>query len=629
MRSLTLRFAHTIAALAAFSDAALVRVPPAFHSARRARPTLLSDETLLPEATAKAAQVISGAGGVSFTPSEGTDVLGSDYTNYEKLLEEPPEPLSDDATEKLMAEMAFVEQGFSADPNVRGVFCTRSLDLNQIKVIGYDMDYTLIDYKMELWEERAYYYSKELLRTKGFPVSGLTFNPELVTRGLIIDKECGNLLKVDRFGYVRRGMHGTRHLSKRELLEEYGRLSVDLRDSRWTFLNTLFSVSEGVLYAQLIDRLDSGQLLAECKPPFEPSRCSTYEQLFSAVSRALFKAHVQGSLKQEIMEDPMRFVNCDPAFPRVLLDQRNAGKKLCLITNSDWIYTNKLMSTTYDLFLPEGMVWKDLFDLIIVSAMKPDFFSESRRPLYEMVTPDGLLREHFRFEVGKAYAGGNAQLVEKCFDVSGPQVLYVGDHIFTDVNIAKRGMRWRTCVILQELELEIAGIWQGREVGRKLDEMRRHKEQLATVCNYMLNELRRFDAGSPTTIISDDATSEGTPSSKRMHVVAAIARLQSAVQEKDDKIQELMRLSGAHVNVHWGYMSRAGFADKSHLMRQIEKYADIYTSRVSNLLIYTPYKHFLSPRQSLAHDGPPIDVEAVMSKAGAHDTKFPNNESLL
>ena len=83
-------------------------------------------------------------------------------------------------------------------------------------------------------------------------------------------------------------------------------------------------------------------------------------------------------------------------------------------------------------------------------------------------------------------------------------------------------------------------------------------------------------------------------------------------------------------------MSRAGFADKSHLMRQVtepraatavgvaaamrvatmlstcasrrvrprqvEKYADIYTSRVSNLLVYTPYKHFLCPRQSLAHD---------------------------
>ena len=57
-----------------------------------------------------------------------------------------------------------------------------------------------------------------------------------------------------------------------------------------------------------------------------------------------------------------------------------------------------------------------------------------------------------------------------------------------------------------------------------------------------------------------------------------------------------------HVNRYWGYMSRAGLADKSHLMRQIEKYCDIYTSRVSNFVPYTPYMHFRGPRQSLAHD---------------------------
>ena len=40
----------------------------------------------------------------------------------------------------------------------------------------------------------------------------------------------------------------------------------------------------------------------------------------------------------------------------------------------------------------------------------------------------------------------------------------------------------------------------------------------------------------------------------------------------------------------WGYLSRAGVNDKSQLMRQIEKYADIYTSRVSNFLRYTPFE---------------------------------------
>jgi hypothetical protein len=52
----------------------------------------------------------------------------------------------------------------------------------------------------------------------------------------------------------------------------------------------------------------------------------------------------------------------------------------------------------------------------------------------------------------------------------------------------------------------------------------------------------------------------------------------------------------------WGYLSRAGLNDKSQLCRQIEKYADVYSSRVSNFLRYSPYMYFRSPTQSLAHD---------------------------
>ena len=61
------------------------------------------------------------------------------------------------------------------------------------------------------------------------------------------------------------------------------------------------------------------------------------------------------------------------------------------------------------------------------------------------------------------------------------------------------------------------------------------------------------------------------------------------------------KYTGEAANRHWGYLTRAGHNDKSHLHRQIEKYADIYTSRVCNLLPYTPYKQFLCQRQSLAH----------------------------
>ena len=51
------------------------------------------------------------------------------------------------------------------------------------------------------------------LKHMGFPVDGLSFDPDLVIRGLVIDKEKGNLVKADRFGYVKRAMHGTTMLS--------------------------------------------------------------------------------------------------------------------------------------------------------------------------------------------------------------------------------------------------------------------------------------------------------------------------------------------------------------------------------------------------------------------------------
>lgn len=129
-----------------------------------------------------------------------------------------------------------------------------------------------------------------------------------------------------------------------------------------------------------------------------------------------------------------------------------------LITNSDWLYTNTMMHATYDPFLPDGMGWQDLFSIVVVSACKPEFFdATARRPVYQIANADGMLREGYKFEVGQTYAGGYAQLVEKCLHSKGAEVLYIGDHLFTDVNMAKRGFGWRTCMILQELEAEMAG----------------------------------------------------------------------------------------------------------------------------------------------------------------------------
>ncbi|XP_078149149.1 HAD-superfamily hydrolase, subfamily IG, 5'-nucleotidase [Carex rostrata] len=469
----------------------------------------------------------------------------------------------------------------------RGIFCTRTLNLRSIGAIGYDMDYTLVHYNVMAWEGRAYDYGMANLKSMGFPVDNLQFDPDLVIRGLVIDKEKGNLVKADRFGYVKRAMHGTKMLSTQAVSEIYGRELVDLKQSRWEFLNTLFSVSEAVMFMQLVDKFDQGDVRAELGP-------LDYKGLYKAVEKALFRAHVEGQLKSEIMAAPERFVEPDPELPLALLDQKEAGKRLLLITNSDYHYTNKMMHHAFNKFLPNDMVWRDLFDMVIVSARKPEFFQMSN-PLYEVVTDDGLMRPCFKASSGGLYSGGSAQMIEKSLDVQGDEILYVGDHIFTDVSQSKVHLRWRTALICRELEDEFNAIIKSHGHKSALLKLIQQKEIVGDLFNQLRLASQRRENCRPSQSI--EATNMDD-----FELTESMQKLLIVMQRLDEKIAPLLEADGELFNKRYGYLSRAGLWDKSHFTRQIEKYADIYTSRVSNFLQYTPFMYFRSQEQTLAHD---------------------------
>lgn len=48
-------------------------------------------------------------------------------------------------------------------------------------------------------------------------------------------------------------------------------------------------------------------------------------------------------------------------------------------------------------------------------------------------------------------------MVENSLNIHGDEILYVGDHIYTDVSQSKVHLRWRTALILRELEEEVRG----------------------------------------------------------------------------------------------------------------------------------------------------------------------------
>ncbi|XP_021852907.2 uncharacterized protein [Spinacia oleracea] len=512
--------------------------------------------------------------------------VGERHVGMDRPIEELA-TLEADEAEKLLRDLG-MPAPFSATRSPRGIFCTRTLNLRSISAIGYDMDYTLIHYNVMAWEGRAYDYCMENLRNVGFPVDGLAFDPNLVIRGLVIDKEKGNLVKADRFGYIKRAMHGTTMLSTKAVSEIYGRELVDLRkESRWEFLNTLFSVSEAVAYMQLVDRLDNGAVEAEVGT-------LDYKGLYKAVGKALFRAHVEGQLKSEIMSKPELFVEPDPELPLALLDQKEAGKKLLLITNSDYLYTDKMMRHSFNRFLPNDMGWRDLFDMVIVSARKPEFFQMSH-PMYEVVTGEGLMRPCFKACTGGLYSGGSAQMVESSLGVQGDEILYVGDHIYTDVSQSKVHLRWRTALICRELEEEYTALIGSRSHRASLIELINQKEVLGDLFNQLRLALQRRMKDRPAQTFAATKLDD-------QELTESMQKLLIVMQRLDEKIAPMLETDGELFNKRWGFISRAGLWDKSHLMRQIEKYADIYTSRVSNFLHYTPFMYFRSQEQNLAHD---------------------------
>ncbi len=467
-------------------------------------------------------------------------------------------------------------------PPGRGVYANRTLNLRNVRAIGYDMDYTLVHYDAHAWEGAAYRHLQAKLAERNWPVAQLAFDPEWIIRGLIVDRELGNLVKANRFGYVKQAAHGTQMLAFQTQREIYSRVTVELGEARFDFLNTLFSLAESLMYAQLVDLLDAGALQPEVLG---------YDGLHDVVRSGIDAAHMEGHLKREILADPDRFVVLDPETVLALVDQKQAGKQLLLITNSDWSYTRQMMAYAFDRFLPGDMTWRSLFDIVLVSASKPGFFSGDT-PLLRVVNDAGLLSAELPAEPrGHVFFGGSARRLESLLGLSGEDVLYVGDHIYADVHISKSVRRWRTALVLRELEDEIAAERGFASTQDTLVTMMAQKEALeGRYCHLRLARQRLTRDYAPPLAPADPAA-----------LTAELTRLRARLAALDEQIAPLARASAELANPRWGLILRTG-NDKSYLTRQLERHADVYTSRVSNFLYATPFAYLRSRRGSLPHD---------------------------
>ncbi|KAL0126125.1 hypothetical protein PUN28_004919 [Cardiocondyla obscurior] len=351
------------------------------------------------------------------------------------------------------------------DVNPKGVFACNELDLKEVEVYGFDYDYTLACYKPSM-DYLLYSLGRDMLIKKyKYPeeIADLKYRENFAVRGLHYDIEKGLLLKLDSFlqiqlGSVYRGLHP---VPDEEVLHIYK--------------NRIIPIA----YVEAPHK-HSHNSVQSCHP----------------------------IMHQLVVENVSEYLEPNKDLRRFFDRLQKAGKKTFLVTNSPFHFVNKGMQ-----FLV-GKNWKNYFDVVIVQARKPRFFTEETRPLriYDEVKQTQLWDRVTKLEKGIIYLEGTVKQLQDITGWRGHQVLYFGDHPYSDLADVTLEHGWRTGAIIKELTHEIETLndpkfkenvnwlqmltglieehqdYEGPEVQNELDEWIKERDQLRNDIKFVFNK---------------------------------------------------------------------------------------------------------------------------------------------
>ena len=489
----------------------------------------------------------------------------------------------------------------------RRIYCNRSLNMTSIRAVGFDMDYTLAQYKPETFEALAYRLTTEkLVRVFGYPseVMDLEFDWKYMIRGLTIDKKRGNVLKLDRHKYVKIAYHGFRKLTSDERRQYHTTERTNPFDEprMYTQIDTLFALAEAYMFIQLVDMKDSatGGLLVG----------KTYEEIYGDIRNSIDLCHRDGSLKRGVAADPAKYIHEDKNLVPLLKDLKFSGKKLFIVTNSLWDYTNIVMN-----FLIGGRTgsdknldWLEHFEVVVTGSAKPRFFNENQ-PLFQVETQSGALLNTDEgnpmanlddhnddldpVPAGKVFQGGNYKILNRMLNLTSDansEILYVGDHIYGDILKSKKTLGWRTMLIVPEMEHEIEVLNRNIGMPKQLFHMRRRRDALEDQLQRVRWKIAERDGGLTQ-----------FPEEDKEDMESEMAILNEEYEElREEHSRHLAEFQGKFHTI-WGQFMKTGYQN-SRFANQIGRFACLYTSHVGNLAYYSPNKSYRALQDELPHD---------------------------
>jgi 5'-nucleotidase len=468
--------------------------------------------------------------------------------------------------------------GVTIEPKDR-VYVNRDLNLAKIDWLGFDMDYTLAIYHQQALDDLSVRLTVERMIDRGYPrfLRHIRYDTRFPIRGLHVDKRFGNVLKMNRFKVVYKGYHGLARLKPGQIHELYVEKQVRPSTPRYHWIDTLFSLCEVTSYCAIVDALDKHGGRVD------------YGQVFDDVRKAIDEAHRDGDFYATVTSDLAQYVQRDDELEATLHKFRSAGKKLFLLTNSPWSYTDTLMTYLFGSRRKEYPTWRHYFDAVVVAAQKPHWFREGRALMER--DRDTLKDVGGKIERGRIYEGGNLAEFERMLEIRGSSALYVGDHIYGDILRSKKESTWRTAMIIPELGAEVSAHTSCAERFAKLRELESSRERLEDELRFYQQRFRAFPK----------APADPTGSLERARIKRAMTNIRGELRAIELEHHSVAEKVDASFHPYWGSLLKEA-GGRSNFGVQVATYADVYMRSVSSLRHYSPLQHFRSPRDLMPHE---------------------------
>ncbi|KAM9312769.1 5'-nucleotidase domain-containing protein 3 [Gastrophryne carolinensis] len=463
--------------------------------------------------------------------------------------------------------------------NPNAIFANNEMSLRDIEIYGFDYDYTLAFYSEDL-HTLIFNTARDLLVNEHRYPSELRkyeYDPNFAIRGLHYDVHKALLMKIDSFHYIQLGTvyRGFDDVSDSEVIEMYEGSHVPLEQMSDFYGKS----SEGNTLKQFMDIFSLPEMtLLSCVNDYFQKNNIDYEpvHLYKDVKDAIRDVHVKGLMYRAVEADIERYIHYGEKTQAVLAKLANNGKKMFLITNSPSSFVDKGMNFIV------GKDWRDLFDVVIVQADKPNFFNDKRRP-FRKVTDRGVLLwdKIHQLEKGKIYKQGNLFEFLKLTGWRGSKVLYFGDHIYSDLADLTLKHGWRTGAIIPELKSEL------------------------TIMN-------------TAEYIQAMAWLQGLTGLLERMQVYRDAESQMVLHDWIKERQEIRDMARKIFNPRFGSIFRTDH-NPTYFSRRLARFADIYMESLSCMLNYDLNHIFYPKRTPLQHEVP---VSSEQQYTGAFGIPF-------